>query len=104
MVAARTLAASGSGTVGYVAPEQAMGKPSLRSDVFSAGLVIWRMLSGKLPKWPYHLPLPGTEKVKSIHPDLPPRMADLFERSERVTRVENDLAALENLIRGEVPA
>ena len=30
---------------------------------------------------------------------LPPRMADLFERDERVTRVPNDLAALEALIR-----
>jgi serine/threonine protein kinase len=33
--ALRTIQASGSGTVGYVAPEQAMGRPSLRSDVFS---------------------------------------------------------------------
>ena len=32
------------------------------------------------------------------HPPLPPRMADLFERSERVTRIDNDLAAIEALI------
>lgn len=31
-------------------------------------------------------------------PDLPPHMADLFERSERVTRVENDAATLKSLI------
>jgi len=30
---------------------------------------------------------------------LPPHMADLFDREERVTRVDNDLAALERLIR-----
>jgi threonine synthase len=33
-----------------------------------------------------------------IRPGLPPRMADLFDRPERVTRVPNDLAALEALI------
>jgi threonine synthase len=32
------------------------------------------------------------------HPPLPPHMADLFERPERVTRVDNDLAAIEALI------
>lgn len=29
---------------------------------------------------------------------LPPRMADLFDRDERVTRVANDLDALKTLI------
>ncbi|SMH54376.1 threonine synthase [Maritimibacter sp. HL-12] len=35
---------------------------------------------------------------------LPPRMADLFERPERMTHVPNDLAALEALIRQRVGA
>jgi serine/threonine-protein kinase len=70
-VAKRTLQASGSGTVGYVAPEQAMGKPSFRSDVFSMGLILYRMLSGRLPEWPYQWPPPGFEKLRGrIHPDL----------------------------------
>ena len=34
-----------------------------------------------------------------VEPPLPPRMADLFERPERVTEVPNDLAALQALIR-----
>ena len=34
-----------------------------------------------------------------IHPDLPPHMADLFDRDERVTRVAGDLAAVEAVIR-----
>ena len=33
-----------------------------------------------------------------VRPPLPPRMADLFDRDERVARVENDLAAIEALI------
>ncbi len=32
---------------------------------------------------------------------LPPRMSDLFEREERVTKVPNDLVALETLIRSK---
>ncbi|RWR10152.1 threonine synthase [Paenirhodobacter populi] len=43
----------------------------------------------------------AVEKATGIRPALPPRMADLFERPERVTRVANDLAALETLIRKE---
>jgi serine/threonine protein kinase len=58
-VAYQTLRASGSGTVGYVAPEQAMGKPSFRSDVFSLGLILYRMFSGVLPEWPYAGRLPS---------------------------------------------
>ncbi|HNP65715.1 MAG TPA: serine/threonine-protein kinase, partial [Woeseiaceae bacterium] len=48
----RTLKASGSGTIDYIAPEQAMGRPKFQSDVFSLGLVVYRLLSGRLPEWP----------------------------------------------------
>ncbi|WP_417808411.1 threonine synthase [Thioclava sp.] len=41
----------------------------------------------------------AVEEATGIRPALPSRMADLFERDERVTRVPNDLAALEALIR-----
>ncbi len=60
----RTCVASGSGTLGFMAPEQAMGKPSLRSDVFSAALVLYRTLSGELPDWPFRWPLPGHARLK----------------------------------------
>lgn len=70
-VAQRTLRASGSGTVGYVAPEQAMGRPSKRSDVFSLALVLYRMLSGHLPEWPYDWPPPGHDRLRRrLHPDM----------------------------------
>jgi len=70
-VAHRTISASGAGTVGYMAPEQAMGRPSRRSDVFAAGLVLWQMFSGKLPEWPFEWPLAGYDKLKSLlHPDM----------------------------------
>ena len=37
-------------------------------------------------------------------PRVPPRMADLHERPERMTRVENDLHQIETLIREEIAA
>ena len=70
-VAYKTLKGSGAGTVGYIAPEQAMGKPCFRSDVFSIGLVIHRILSGKLPEWPYEWPFVGHDRLKeAVHSDL----------------------------------
>jgi len=41
----------------------------------------------------------AVEAACGIRPDLPPRMADLFERDERVSRVANDLHAIEAEIR-----
>ena len=41
----------------------------------------------------------AVETASGIRPPLPIRMADLYDRPERVTRVANDLGALEDLIR-----
>ena len=46
----------------------------------------------------------AVEAASGIRPDLPPRMGDLFDRAERVTRVENDLDQIEALIRKEIAA
>ncbi|CTQ31510.1 threonine synthase [Jannaschia rubra] len=40
----------------------------------------------------------AVEAATGIRPSLPPRMADLFDRDERITRVENDLHAIETII------
>ena len=70
-VARRTVQGSGWGTLGYVAPEQAMGKPSFRSDVFSLGLILYRLLSGKLPEWPYEWPPPAFDRLRQrVHAQL----------------------------------
>lgn len=70
-VAQKTVRGSGTGTVGYMAPEQAMGKPSLRSDVFSLGLIVYRMLSGQWAEWPFIWPFPGYQKLRGrVHPEL----------------------------------
>ncbi len=42
----------------------------------------------------------AVEAATGVRPPLPPRMADLFDRDERVTRVPNDLEALKAHILG----
>lgn len=70
-VSQKTVQGGGTGTVGYMAPEQAMGKPSFRSDVFSIGLIVWRLLSGQWPEWPFEWPAAGYPKLRGrIHPDF----------------------------------
>ncbi len=63
-IARRTVHGSGSGTVGYMSPDQAMGRPSLRSDVFSLGLLVYRLMTGHLPEWPFEWPLEGHARLK----------------------------------------
>ena len=70
-ISLRTLKASGSGTIDYIAPEQAMGRPKFQSDVFSLGLVLYRLLSGKLPEWPFAWPMAGHERLTAkVRPEL----------------------------------
>ncbi|MFO1065675.1 MAG: serine/threonine-protein kinase [Pirellulales bacterium] len=70
-VAQNTVVGSGSGTVGYMAPEQAMGRPSTKSDVFSLGLIMYRMFTGTLPEWPFEWPMKGYPALRRrAHPEL----------------------------------
>jgi serine/threonine protein kinase len=67
----RTLRGSGSGTLGHMAPEQAFGRPSARSDVFAVGLLLYRMLSGKYPEYPFDWPPPAYDRFRAkARPEL----------------------------------
>jgi len=52
------------GTPGYVAPEQAYGRPTYRSDCFSAGLILYEYITGFLPHWPFRWPLRGQKRLR----------------------------------------
>jgi len=52
------------GTPGYVAPEQAYGRPTYRSDCFAVALILYEYLTGVLPKWPFRWPLPGHKRLR----------------------------------------
>jgi serine/threonine-protein kinase len=77
-VSLRTLKASGSGTVDYIAPEQAMGRPKFQSDVFSLGLVLYRLFSGRLPEWPFEWPL---QAYKQLQARVRPELIELLKKS-----------------------
>lgn len=80
-VAQHTLKASGSGTVGYIAPEQAVGRPMFQSDVFSLGLVFYELLTGHLPEWPYDWP---PQHVERLRRKLKPSLVDWLRKSMEV--------------------
>ena len=46
----------------------------------------------------------AVKAASGIMAPLPPRMADLYDRAERVTRVTNDLGALQKVIRERIKA
>ncbi|MGE0323076.1 MAG: protein kinase [Polyangiaceae bacterium] len=83
-IALATRSLSGSGTIGYIAPEQALGRPSLRSDVFSLALMAYRMFTGELPEWPFNWPPPGIGKLRAtIHPDFVELLRRCLEVDEK---------------------
>jgi serine/threonine-protein kinase len=77
-VSLRTVKASGSGTIDYIAPEQAMGRPKFQSDVFSMGLVLYRLLSGKLPEWPFSWPMVGHDRLAA---KVRPEFAEMLRKA-----------------------
>jgi len=42
-----------------------MGRPKFQSDVFSLGLVLYRLFSGKLPEWPFKWPMVGHDRLQN---------------------------------------
>jgi len=52
------------GTPGYVAPEQAYGYPTYRSDCFSVGLILYEYITGVLPRWPFDWPYKSYERLR----------------------------------------
>lgn len=76
--ARQSMRAAGTGTVGYMAPEQAMGRPSYQSDVFSLGLIFYRLMSGEWPEWPFQWPMAGHAKLTN---KVEPRMVAWLKKS-----------------------
>src|SRR5207253_97515 len=75
------------GTPAYMAPEQVAGKAEARSDLYSLGVVLYRLLAGRLP-FPQTdtlslLVAVGAEPpppLREVAPGAPPALADLVMR------------------------
>ena len=52
------------GTPGYVAPEQAYGRPTYRSDCFAVGVILYEFVTGVVPRWPFRWPLRGHKRLR----------------------------------------
>ncbi|MFN8606837.1 MAG: serine/threonine-protein kinase [Vulcanimicrobiota bacterium] len=63
------------GTLGYCAPEQMMGKGSFESDLYSVGMTLYHLLTGKQP---------DMLNLDALTPDLPgvrPGLAQIVEKA-----------------------
>ncbi|GGL75939.1 threonine synthase [Wenxinia marina] len=85
---ARTLAATGE----LLCPHSAVGVHVAEAHLGDAPMVT--LATAHPAKFP-----DAVEQATGIRPPLPTRMADLYDRPERMTRSANDLAALQTLVR-----
>ncbi|HVY17368.1 MAG TPA: threonine synthase [Rhodopila sp.] len=80
---------------GYLAdPHTAIGVAAARAHPCHGGVPIVTMATAHPAKFP-----DAVERATGIHPPLPPRLADLFEREERFTVLPNALDAVEAAVR-----
>jgi serine/threonine-protein kinase len=92
------------GTLGYMAPEQAQGRPRISSDLYGLGMIALQGITGLLPaqlqqnhqgEWQWHSP-----------GGLPPALIDIVTRlvryrwQDRYSTVAEVMADLQPLIRG----
>lgn len=69
-----------------------MGRPKFQSDVFSVGLVLYRLFSGKLPEWPYKWPMIGDDKLRAR---IRPEVADMLRKAIQLDPADRYKNAIE---------
>lgn len=80
---------------GYLAdPHSAIGIAAARALPSHGGVPIVAMATAHPAKFP-----DAVQRATGLHPALPPRLADLFQRQERFTVLPNDIAAVEAAVR-----
>jgi threonine synthase len=87
---ARRLAESGE----LLDPHSAIATAAARREVRPEISAVVALATAHPAKFP-----DAVEKASGLRPDLPPRLADLYEREERCVALPNDLVALQDFIR-----
>lgn len=112
-VGQQTMVGVVTGTVSYMSPEQAIGRPlDKRSDIFSLGVVVYEMLTGRVPfegattveiidNIIHAEPIPITRLNYSVSPDIERIIRKCLEkdRERRYQSVRDLLIDLRNLQR-----
>ena len=76
-----------------ICPHTAVGVKAMETERGDPAVPMVTLATAHAAKFP-----DAVKAATGIHPPLPPHMSDLFDRPERVTRVANDLAAIEDVI------
>lgn len=106
------------GSIHYISPEQARGEPvDARSDIYSLGVVMYEMLTGKLPfdgesvaevAMKHFTVVP--EAPTALVPDIPPELEDITLRAmqpspdDRYASADEMLLDLEDFRKGQTAA
>ncbi len=104
------------GTTNYMSPEQGQGHDvDFRSDIFSLGVVLYRLLAGELPFQRNNIPatihaIVHTEhpSLSSIRPDLPPECQTIIDRllakkpDDRFQTINEVMSALQPFVSSTV--
>lgn len=115
-----TLPSTVMGKLGYMSPEQALAQPvDHRSDIFSAGIVIWELLAGR-PMYPSGtvsemvaiMARAEVPRLSDVRPDIAPQLeqvvmralarepAQRYQRADDFSRALNELAVRAQLTVG----
>jgi serine/threonine-protein kinase len=115
-----TLPSTVMGKLGYMSPEQAMARPvDHRSDIYSAGIIIWEMLagrpliqSGSMGEMVAQMANPAVPSLRPLRPEISPMLEQIvaralakdpvarYARADEFSRALNELAVREQLTVG----
>ncbi len=80
-------------------PHTAVGLSAARQSALEPDVAVVALGCAHPAKFP-----DAVEQAAGVRPQLPPRLADLFDRPERVSDLPNDLATVQNFIRDRARA
>lgn len=115
-----TLPSTVMGKLGYMSPEQALARPvDHRSDIFSAGIVVWEMLAGRsmyqggtMSEMVAQMAVAEVPSLTAVRPEIPAALEQIvaralakdpsnrYHRADDFARALNEFAVRENMTVG----